>query len=174
MIIRHATQIGDPTIRRRSKPISKIVSSATKKIVQNLIDSMRYHELVGMAAPQIGINQRIFITEIRKTKARKPKDSDPVRIFINPRIIRCSKKQVFGYEACGSVAYAGIFGSVKRSCEITVEAYDTKGKKFKLYAVGLLARIIQHENDHLEGKVFLDRMADMHSLKSREEYLKSR
>ena len=93
-------------------------------------------------------------------------------MFVNPKIISRSSKQVFGYEGCGSVANASLFGSVKRAHAITVEAFDEKGKKFKLCAFGLLARIIQHEYDHLEGKVFLDRLGDMKSVMSREEYLR--
>jgi peptide deformylase len=170
VVIKHTTQIGNPMIRRkarRASPTSKI----TRRITRDLIDSMRYHGLVGMAAPQIGISQRIFVSEIRKTKTRKQRGADPVRVFINPRIISYSRKQVFGYEGCGSVANSGLFGSVRRSQSVVVEAFDEKGKKFKLRASGLLARIIQHEIDHLDGKVFLDRLSDMKSVMSREEYL---
>lgn len=172
MIIKHATQIGNPIIRRKAKPVLRITSPATKRIVRNLMDSMRHHGLVGMAAPQIGIGQRVFVTEIRKTKTRKQKQTDPVRVFINPRIISRSKKQTIGYEGCGSVANAGIFGKVKRSHGVVINAFNEKGNRFKLRATGLLARIIQHENDHLDGKVFLDRMPDAKSLMSREEYLR--
>ena len=76
---------------------------------------MRYHGLVGMAAPQIGINQRIFVSEIRRTKTRKQQETDPVRVFINPKITNFSRGQEAGYEGCGSVAYAGLFGSVRRA-----------------------------------------------------------
>jgi peptide deformylase len=149
-----------------------VASKATKKIVRDLVDSMRHHDLVGMAAAQIGINERIFVSEIRETKARSARVLDPVRVFINPKIVRFSAKKVFGYEGCGSVASAGLFGNVKRAESVIIHATDEKGEKFALHASGLLARIIQHEFDHLEGKVFLDRMADMKSLMGREEYLK--
>lgn len=171
MIIEHATQIGNPAIRRRSVPVPRTSAPLAKRIARNLIDSMRYHDLVGMAAPQIGINLRIFVTEIRKTQARDPKKADAVRVFINPKIVHRSRAQEIDGEGCGSVAYGGIFGDVRRSRTVTVEAFDENGRKFTLRAAGLLARIIQHENDHLEGKVFLDRMSDMKSLVSREELL---
>lgn len=143
-----------------------------KKIVTNLTDSMRHHELVGMAAPQIGVNLRIFVTEVRKTKTRIQKETDPLRVFINPKIVKFSKRVVAGYEGCGSVANAGLFGAVKRPAEVVVTAFDQEGKRFKLYGKGLLARIIQHETDHLNGIVFLDRVSDTKSLISREEYIK--
>ena len=172
MVIKHATQAGNPIIRRKSKAVSRITSPATTRTVRNLVDSMRFQGLVGMAAPQIGINQRIFVTEIRKTKTRKQKEVDSLRVFINPKIVSRSKRLDAGYEGCGSVASAGLFGDVARSHAITVTAFDEKGKRFKLRATGLLARIIQHENDHLDGKVFLDRMTNMGSIMSREEYLR--
>ena len=171
MIIKHATQVGDPIIRAKAKPVV-VTSKQNKKVVRDLIDSMRFHGLVGMAAPQIGIPQRIFVTEIRKTKARSPNQLDPVRTFINPKMIGYSTKKVFSYEGCGSVAAAGLFADVKRSQAVVIEAFDEKGKKFRLRANGLLARIIQHEFDHLEGKVFLDRLSDMKSVMSRSEYLR--
>jgi peptide deformylase len=175
MIVKHITQIGNPVIREKSKPVLKISSPTVKRIIKNLVDSMRYHGLLGMAAPQIGINLRIFVTEIRKTRTTKKARSrkyDQVRVFINPNIMSRSRKQVLGYEGCGSVANAGIFGEIKRSYSITVKAQDSKGKKFLLKASDLLARVIQHEYDHLEGKVFLDHSPHKKSLMSREEYLK--
>lgn len=172
MIVKRATQVGNPMIRSKARAVAHVSSPATKRIIRNLIDSMRYHGLVGMAAPQIGIGQRIFVSEVRRTKNRTPGELDPVRVFVNPRIVRRSSKQVFGYEGCGSVACAGLFGNVKRPYAVTVKAFDGKGKEFKLRAAGLLARIIQHEYDHLDGKVFLDRLGDMRSVMSREEYMR--
>ncbi|HUC31670.1 MAG TPA: peptide deformylase [Candidatus Paceibacterota bacterium] len=171
MIVKPVTQVGNPIIRTKSKRVHAS-SKRNKAVIRNLIDSMRYHGLVGMAAPQIGINQRIFVTEIRMTKSRKQNQLDPVRIFINPKILSSSRKKIFGYEGCGSVASGVLFGSVKRSQSVVVEAFNEKGKKFRLRASGLLARIIQHEFDHLEGKVFLDRLSDMKSIMSRNEYLR--
>lgn len=174
MIIKHATQIGAPVIRAKAKPVAAraVTSSQTKKIVGNLVDSMRYHGLVGMAAPQIAIGLRIFVTELRETKTRRKQDADVVRVFINPKIIRRSKQVRVGGEGCGSVAHAGLFGMVPRAASISVTALNTKGEKFTLTAKGLLAAVIQHETDHLNGIVFLDRLPNMKGLMSREEYLK--
>jgi peptide deformylase len=83
-----------------------------------------------------------------------------------------SKQKVDGYEGCGSVASAQLFASIPRSKSLVIEAYNEKMEKFKLEASGLLARVIQHEIDHLDGKVFLDRLTDPKSLMSRNEYLK--
>jgi peptide deformylase len=138
-----------------------------------MTDTMRRENLVGIAAPQIGIGQRIFLSEIRKTLARKNvKKPDKLRVFINPVIISRSKKMANGYEGCGSVARGGIFGPVRRSASVTVRAEDAHGKKFTLKASGLLARVIQHEMDHLNGTVFIDLVKDTKTLLGRDEYVK--
>ena len=174
MVIKHPTQIGNSVIRNKARPVRDVKSARTKRIVRNLIDSMRHHGLVGMAAPQIGIGLRIFVTEIRKTTTRSPKQLDPVRVFINPNIVSRSKKQVLGGEGCGSVAHGGLFAQVRRPERVIAEAFDQKRCKFTVAAKGLLARIIQHETDHLDGTVFLDRLPNMKGLMSREEYMKRR
>lgn len=177
MIIKNATQVGNPVIRAVSKPVKNTKSKVIKDLVKNLTDSMRHHGLVGMAAPQVGISLRVFVTEIRRTKLRKDqskKEADGLRTFINPRITSYSKKQVYGWEGCGSVASSNLFGYVKRSESVNVTALNGNGEKFTLEAKGLLARVIQHEYDHINGKVFVDRLENMKSLMSRDEYLKMR
>ncbi|HMO78414.1 MAG TPA: peptide deformylase [Candidatus Paceibacterota bacterium] len=174
MIIEQVTQIGHKTIRSRSQEISNLKAKSVQQVVTDLIDSMRHHELVGMAAPQIGKKIRIFVTEIRETKLRKgqnKKNIDPLRVFINPRIVSLAKVQESGWEGCGSVAEAGIFGMVKRPISLAIEAFDRDGNKFRLEADSLLARVIQHEMDHLNGVVFIDK-ADTGTFMSRNEYLK--
>ncbi len=172
MIIKSVTQVGNPIIRRKSRKVVSVTSKEIKKAVADLIDSMRHANLVGMAAPQIGRNLRIFVTEIRQTTLRKTNESDSVRIFINPRIVHFSKGKSVGYEGCGSVASTNIFGKVSRPAQVTVEALNEKGEKFTLTAKGLLARVIQHELDHLDGVIFLDKVTDTRSLVSKEEYIK--
>jgi peptide deformylase len=175
MIIRNTTQIGNPIIRRKSKIVKNIKSKIVQKTIKDLVDSMRHHGLIGMAAPQIGKNLRIFVTEIRQTPTRKPKDLDPVRVFINPKIKNLSKKKISGYEGCGSVGQpAALFGEVLRSESLEVSATSEKGDNFKLKTKGLLARVIQHEYDHLEGLVFLDHISNPKTLISRSEYFKNK
>ena len=176
MVIKNTTQVGNKIIRAKSKEVSSPISQATRKIVKDLVDSMHHYELVGMSAPQIDKGVRIFVTEIRETKLRKGesvKNGDSLKVFINPKILSVSKKETKGWEGCGSVASANLFGMVKRSTSIIVEALDEKGCKFRLKAENLLARVIQHEVDHLNGIVFVDK-ADTKTYMSRNEYLKLR
>ena len=174
MIIKSVTQVGSPIIRNKSKRVETVTSPEIKKIIKDLIDSMRDSNLVGMAAPQIGHNLRIFVTEIRNTTLRKTKELDKLRIYINPKIIKISKSKISGYEGCGSVASSGIFGKVPRPSQVTVSAIDENNNKFKHKAKGLLARVIQHELDHLDGVIFLDKVTDKKSLMSKEEYIKNK
>jgi len=172
MIIRSVVQVGNPIIRRKSKKVTSVTSLKIKKTIRDLTQTMRAANLVGISAPQIGLNLRVLLTEIRKTPYRKSNELDKMRIFINPRITFMSKKQVSRYEGCGSVASSGIFAKVPRSYQIIVNAVNEKNEAFTLKVKGLLARIIQHEFDHLEGIIFLDRVVDNKSLMSKEEYLK--
>lgn len=176
MIIKEVTQMGNPMIRKKSKRLSKseIKLKETKNIIKDLTDSMRHYNLVGMSAPQIDHNLRVFVTEIRNKKNRKVDEIDNLRVFINPKITSYSKGKILGYEGCGSVSNSNIFGLVNRSKSIKIEALDMDGKLFKLSASGLLARVIQHEYDHLDGILFIDKVTDTKSLMSGTEYRKMR
>lgn len=172
MVLQEVTQLGNPMLRAKAKPINA-TSKAAGKIVTDLIDSMRHHGLVGISAPQIGKGARIFVTELRKTKFRKKAQTDKLRIFINPRIRSFSKKQSKGWEGCGSVASANLFGITKRPASLLITAQDLSGATFELAAKSLLAQVIQHEMDHLNGKVFTDH-ADPKTYMSQTEYLRMR
>jgi peptide deformylase len=171
MVVENVIQIGNPILREKSKKVIDVNLEETKRVIINLTDSMRHHDLVGMAAGQIGEKIRIFVTEIRKTPTRDEKTVDKLRIFINPKIIWFSKKKTIIYEGCGSVANGNLFGPVRRSEKIKIRALGKDGKKFELKADGLLARVIQHEYDHLSGIEFIEKITDMKKVMSRSEYL---
>jgi peptide deformylase len=171
MIIKDIIQIGNPILSRKSEAVADIKSKETKKVIKNLTDSVRYHGLIGMAASQIGEKLRIFVTEVRNTKYRNL-ETDKLRVYINPKIIWSSKKEVVIYEGCGSVAYAKLFAPVKRPEKIVIKALDENGEEFELKADGMLARVIQHEYDHLDGIEFTEKITDMRKIMSSEEYQK--
>ena len=157
MAIRKVIMAGDPRLKANNKLISNFKSPKTKKLIKNLTESMRKADLIGIAAPQIGENYMIFVTEPRNTKARKLGKADKLRVYINPNITHKSKKENLIYEGCGSVSD---FGPVIRPEEVEVEAIDENGKKFSLRANGILGRVIQHENDHLHGIEFIQKVSD--------------
>lgn len=164
MAVREVVQIGHPALKAKNKTIANFNSPKVKQLIKDLVDTMREEELIGVAAPQIGENLKIFVTEPRKTKTRTGDQVDQLRVYINPAIIFLSKAQTIIYEGCGSVAKGTIFGPVKRPEEITIEAIDEKGKKFKLNCNGILARVIQHEYDHLQGVEFTEKVTDYQKL----------
>jgi len=172
MIIENIIQIGNPILRNKNELVKNVKDPEVLKTVENLVDTMRSFGMVGTAAPQIGVNLKIFITEIRKTEYRKAKDVDELRIFINPKIIWKSKKEVVIYEGCSSVSHSDFFGPVKRSEKVKIVALNEKGEKIKLKASGLLARVIQHEYDHLVGIEFVEKICDFKKIMAKSEYLK--
>ena len=171
MIIKEIIQIGNPILNRPSQLVTKINKVQSQRVIKNLIDSVRYHDTIGMAASQIGEKLRIFVTEIRKTKYRNL-PAEKLRVYVNPKIIWSSKKQVIIYEGCASVAHSQLFAPVRRPEKIMIEAYNENGDKFKLKAEGMLARVIQHEYDHLNGIEFTEKIYDSKKIMSSEEYQK--
>ncbi|MGA2968094.1 MAG: peptide deformylase, partial [Candidatus Levyibacteriota bacterium] len=151
---------GDPRLKAKNKLVPNYKSSKTQKLIRDLISTNKKAGLIGIAATQIGENQMVFITHPINTKERKLGKTDKLRVYINPKITYQSKKKNIIYEGCGSVAGGAIFGPVIRPEEIEVEALDEKGQKFRLRADGILARVIQHENDHLHGIEFMQKVSD--------------
>jgi peptide deformylase len=173
MAIREAIQVGDSRLKAHNKVVADFSDPIIKQIVTDLIDSMRSKELlIGLSAPQIGENYKIFVTEPRKTKFRTGDQIDALRVYINPKIISCSSEETIIYEGCGSFISGQLFGPVKRSKEITIEASDLEGKRFQLTCDGILARVIQHEYDHLDGIEFIEKVFDYKKLMNVDFYLK--
>lgn len=138
---------------------SEKIKNLLKKMSEILIN---YDEGVALAAPQIGESLRVFIVSGRffnpylkmKSEEEMKEEKTADIVFINPKIIKISKKKDALFEGCLSVE--GMQGEIKRSDKVTVEALDENGKKFTRGASGLLAQIIQHEVDHLNGILFID------------------
>jgi peptide deformylase len=163
-------QIGHPVLRKRAKVIQRTDGAAVRALIKRLVTVMRRADLVGISAPQIGVSKRIFVSEIRKTKARPHEQSAPVKVYINPRIIGASKQRKGMYEGCGSVLEGALFAQVPRHTSITLKYHTEQGIELTESLEGLEAHIVQHEIDHLDGILFLDRVVDMKTCISRELY----
>jgi len=172
MAIKEVIQIGDERLKNANKTLKPTDMAIIKKIVKDLTDTMIHADIVGIAAPQIGENYRIMLSEPRQTKFRAADQSDILRVYINPKIIEFSKEEIIIYEGCGSVS-SNFFGPVKRPKEIVIEAYDINFKKFRLRCDGLLARVIQHEYDHLSGIEFIEKIYDYKKVMNFEFYCKN-
>ncbi len=135
----------DPRLRTVAKPV-EAVDAALSKLIDDMFETMYEAPGIGLAASQVDVHQRLLITDVSEDKSR------PL-VFINPEIIASDGVQIC-QEGCLSVP--GVFADVKRAEKITVRALDRHGKSFEFSADGLQAVCIQHEIDHLDGKVFVD------------------
>jgi len=174
-------QSENPVLRKIAVnvPITDIVKPKIQKIIKDMSEALHSQDDgVAIAAPQIGVSLRIFVVSgrvfdedfedeknpnINHLKARS-KDL----VFINPILSKISKDKKLMSEGCLSVR--PIYGKVRRATKATVEAYNEQGKKFTKQGSGLLAHIFQHENDHLDGVLFIDKAKDLREI-SQEEAL---
>lgn len=170
MAVRKVIKAGDPRLKAKNKRVANIKSPEIKKLIKDLTSTMYKADLIGIAAPQIGENYMVFLTHPRSTKARKLGKTDNLRVFINPEIVFSSRKTNLIYEGCGSVSD---FGPVIRPEEVEIHAKDEKGNKFSLRADGILARVIQHEMDHLNGIEFIQKVSDYSKIIVKEHYKKN-
>ncbi|OGM11425.1 peptide deformylase [Candidatus Woesebacteria bacterium RBG_16_34_12] len=173
MAVRKTIQIGDAKLKAENEVVVNFSNLKIKRVIKDLKDTMRKNDLIGMAAPQIGENYKLFITQPRKTKARKLSFTDKVRVYINPKVTKFSEKKNIIYEGCGSVLKGNLFGPVERPRELTIQAWGEDGKKFQLQCNGILARVIQHEYDHLFGIEFTEKIYDYKKLMAKEFYIKN-
>ena len=133
---------GDPCLRAKSKPV-KAVTSAERMLIASMFETLRAQQGVGLAAPQVGINEQIFVIDTGKD----------VLAVVNPKIIRSSGAQT-GQEGCLSIPHLQV--NIKRAKELEVEFLDENNNPMRARVSGLLAKIFQHENDHLQGKLIID------------------
>ena len=138
--------IGEPVLREKAVRVERFGESL-KKTLDEMIVLMRKKSGVGLAAPQIGIPERFFVVQVP--------GEQPIA-FVNPEIIETSLETVDFTEGCLSVP--GVWGDVSRPESIRIQAMNADGKVFRLDADGYLARIIQHEYDHLNGVLFVDHL----------------
>jgi peptide deformylase len=140
---------GDPILRKKSALVASF-GPELRTFVEDLFDCMYREKGVGLAAPQVGRLERVFVLDVEDQEGRVK------RAFVNPTL-RSREGQVVGEEGCLSIP--GLREDVKRSATIVVEARDPSGEPFTLTAGGLLSRAIQHELDHLDGILFVDRLS---------------
>jgi peptide deformylase len=165
-------QIGEISLRKPCLKVLDILSEDCQRNIQILIETHKERKGVGIAAPQIGIQQRIFLTELPLGPNRPLNQTDEMRIYINPTIVKYSVQLSELYESCLSVGDGNFCLPIVRPKIITLEAYDENGKKFELTSDGFLARVIQHEYDHLDGILFIDKDVDIKRAISIDHYRK--
>jgi peptide deformylase len=145
MAILTILEFPDPRLRTRAQPVER-VDDALRKLIADMFETMYAAPGIGLAATQVDVHRRFMVMDVSEAK-------DQPLVFINPEILERDGVQVY-QEGCLSVP--GVFADVERANHIRVRALDRLGQAFELEAEGLLAVCIQHEMDHLEGKVFVD------------------
>jgi peptide deformylase len=156
MPVREIITPPNPVLRDKARRIGAI-GSATQQLIEDMIDTMRAAPGVGLAAPQVNISQRVIVVEFGEEPQSDGEAPRPPRLYavVNPEIVRHSTETEIGSEGCLSLP--GYLGEVERYQWVTVRGLDRRGNPFKLKARGWLARIFQHEIDHLDGILFIDR-----------------
>ena len=156
MAILKILQYPDERLHKVAKKVAQ-VNETTRKLVHNMAETMYAAPGVGLAATQVDVHERIIVLDISETH-------DQLKVFINPEIIASS-----GVSACeeGCLSVPGIYETVSRAEKVTVRALDEKGVSFTLETEGLLAVCIQHEMDHLIGKVFVEYLSQLKQIRIR-------
>lgn len=149
MAIRNIRELGDDCLRKTCKPV-KGINLRTKLLIGDMFDTMYEANGVGLAAPQVGVLRRLFVIDCGDEEG----NPDPM-VFINPEIISTEGSQI-DFEGCLSVP--GKSGKVERPNKVVARAFDENMNEFEIEAEGLLARCILHENDHLDGVVYVDKV----------------
>ncbi len=149
MAILRIREFGDPSLRQRARSIDR-VTDAHRRLAQDMLDTMRSAPGVGLAGPQVGVLERIFVWEVGEEHG----------VLINPAIVSRSEATEVDEEGCLSLP--GIAYEVERSSEVVVEGRDANGEPVLLEAFDLLARVCQHEIDHLDGVLFIDHLGESH------------
>ena len=146
---------GNPILRKKADPIPEITPEI-KILAQNMIETMYHYNGIGLAAPQVKQSIRLFVTCAEKEDENGEVHFGPPRIFINPILKSHSATLVEAFEGCISIPK--VRGPVIRPYSVIVEAIDLEGNAFSQEFFGYIARLMMHENDHLNGVLFLDRM----------------
>ena len=169
MAILKVHRMGHPVLRQpaREIPPDQIRTDALQRLIDDMIETMQDDLGIGLAAPQVAQTLRLVVLGQPEAEASDP-DAIPLTVLINPEWLGRSSEQATDWEGCLSVP--GLRGAVPRSTSVEVRALDREGEGFELRASGFLARVLQHEIDHLDGILFLDRMEDMRHLAYLEEF----
>ncbi len=159
MSILKVCHLGHPVLRMESRRVSpdSLARASTQKLIDDMFETMVEYSGVGLAAPQVHESLAIAVIE-----SNGPRGTIPLTVLVNPQVTVLDDELIEDWEGCLSIP--DFRGRVPRCRKLRVDALDRKGKKIKITAEGFFARVIQHEFDHLMGKVYLDRMPDLKTL----------
>jgi peptide deformylase len=145
----------NPLLRKKSRRVRR-VGPALQRLIDDMVETMRPANGIGLAAIQIGVPERVIVVQLPEDE-EDPK-SNTLYAIINPELARKSREMEDGIEGCLSIP--GWVGEVSRHHAVTIKGLDPQGRSVRIRAEGLLARVFQHEIDHCDGILFIDRVAD--------------
>jgi peptide deformylase len=164
MSILKVARLGHPVLRKVAESISEkqVRSDATRQFISDMVETMKEYDGVGLAADQVHVSKQIAVLEVADNPRYPEKPTVPLTVLINPIITPLTQELEEDWEGCLSIP--DMRGRVPRYKSIRVQALDRDGAPLEFVATGFHARVIQHEWDHLNGKVYLDRMPDLSTL----------
>lgn len=170
MALLKIVKLGNPILRKMAEPVTKseCLTAEFQQLIDDLVETMKKEEGVGLSAPQVSCSKQLIVLHAQDNP-RYPDEPDlPLLILINPKLTPQSEDMIEGWESCLSVD--NLRGKVKRHARLQVSGFDRKMEALSFDANGFLSVVLQHETDHLMGKVFLDRMEDFSTLTQFEEF----
>lgn len=170
MAILKVARMGHPVLRQASNPVTteEVQTPAFQSFIADMIETMREYEGVGLAAPQVHRNIRVCVVELPEEMQGRRSKISGLQVFINPKWEFLSQETASYWEGCLSVP--GLRGLVARPQKIKVNYLDQQGKEKEFVAEGFLATVLQHEFDHLDGKLYIDRLVDSTKLLFDQEF----
>jgi peptide deformylase len=170
MSILKIAKMGHPVLRQKAQEISKreLQLPQVQQLVDDMIETMEDYDGIGLAAPQVHVSKQLFVVQVPEMPRAPHIAPFPLTIVFNPKLTLETKDTLFIWEGCLSIP--GLRGKVPRTQKISLTYLDRKGKEQRLEATGFLAGVVQHEFDHLQGKLFLERMISLESLTFLEEW----
>lgn len=168
MAVLPIVRLGHPALRTPAEAVApaRLVERPFQRLIDDMVETMRAAEGVGLAAPQVGFGVQLFVYEAEDPEV--PGRGIPLRVVVDPMIDPEPGELVYDWEGCLSIP--DLRGLVPRHPAVRVRGLDREGRPLDFVAEGFEARIVQHEFDHLNGVVFLDRMRDLHSLAYYDEW----
>ena len=159
MTVREVLRMGHPVLRERAKPEEKLATPELRALVADMKETMAALEGAGLAAPQIGVGQRVVIFGVSKNARYPDAEEVPLTVLVNPRLVMLTREIEEDWEGCLSVP--GMRGVVPRYRKLRYTGFDEEGNPIDRVAEGFHARVVQHECDHLDGILYPQRMTDM-------------
>ena len=151
--------MGHPVLRERAKPVEKLGSPELKALVRDMKETMAAQNGAGLAAPQIGVGQRVVIFGVTQNPRYPDAEEVPFTVLVNPKLVMLTRDVEEDWEGCLSVP--GMRGVVPRYTKLRYSGFDEDGNPIERVAEGFHARVVQHEVDHLDGILYPQRMTDM-------------